>query len=120
MTLALTNSRIDLYCGLEKNNWDAYYRNSVSDETAERKKTLEERDKARDPDAKRTLPLAGYVGKYTHPAYGAATVSEKTGKLSLSSATSRALSTTSIATRFAWARILRGAAIPFVVADGEW
>jgi len=83
MTLALTNSLIDLYCGLEKRDWDSYYHKLVSDESAERKKTLDDRDKSRDRSAKMTLPVSGYAGKYVHPAYGAANVIEKDGKLKL-------------------------------------
>jgi CubicO group peptidase (beta-lactamase class C family) len=83
LTLALTNSLIDLYCGLEKKDWDAFYHKLESDEAAERMKSLEARDKARNPNAKSTLALAGYVGKYTHAAYGTATVTEKDGKLTV-------------------------------------
>ena len=81
MTLALTNSLIDLYCGLEKKDWDAYYRKLVSDEAAERKKALEDRDKARDPEREDELFRSRDTrGVYTHPAYGSATVSEKGGE----------------------------------------
>jgi CubicO group peptidase (beta-lactamase class C family) len=83
MTAALTNSLTDLYCGLPAKDWNAYYRKIVEDETAERKRAIEARNKARDPNAKPTLDVAGYLGEYTHPAYGAAKVMEKDGKLVL-------------------------------------
>lgn len=83
MNAALTNSLIDLYCNLPTKDWNAYYRKVTDEETAERKAALSARDKARNPDAKPTLPLAGYAGEYTHPAYGTAVVSETDGKLVL-------------------------------------
>ena len=83
MTAALTNSLIDLYCKLPTRDWNGYYRKIVEDETAARKKAIEARSAARDPNAKPTLPLAGYAGEYSHPAYGTATVIEKDGKLVL-------------------------------------
>jgi CubicO group peptidase (beta-lactamase class C family) len=84
LTLSLTNSLIDLYFGREKKDWNAYYRKLTGDEAAERKKSLEERDRARDAAAKPTLPAQAYAGKYVHPAYGNAVVSERDGKLKLS------------------------------------
>jgi CubicO group peptidase (beta-lactamase class C family) len=83
MTLALTNSLIDRYCGLEPRDWNRFYRKIVDETAAERKRSLEARDRARDPRAKPSLPTRGYLGSYSHPAYGTAQVAEKAGQLSL-------------------------------------
>jgi hypothetical protein len=82
MPIAATNSLIDLYCNLKPKEWIEYYRKLADDEAEEKKTALAARDNARDPNAKPSLPLAGYEGKYKHPAYGTATVTEKDGKLS--------------------------------------
>jgi hypothetical protein len=83
MTLALTNSLIDLYCGCKTRNWNAFYRKIEDDSAAERKRALAARDQARDPNAKRSLPLGGYTGTYKHPAFGDARITEKNGRLAL-------------------------------------
>lgn len=83
MTAALTNSLIDLYCGLPARDWNGFYHTVVKEETAARKKSIEQRDRDRDAAARPTLPLGAYAGIYRHPAYGAATVVETEGTLSL-------------------------------------
>jgi CubicO group peptidase (beta-lactamase class C family) len=80
---ALTNSLIDLYADLPAKDWNTYFRKVTDDEAAERKAAIEARDKARDPDKKPSLELAGYAGEYAHPAYGTATVRVEKGKLVL-------------------------------------
>lgn len=89
MPMAATNTLIDLYCGLKPKDWNAYYRKLVDDETAEKKAALAARDKARDPNAKPSLPLADFGGEYNHPAYGTAVVTCTNGKLSASYSTFR-------------------------------
>jgi CubicO group peptidase (beta-lactamase class C family) len=84
MPMAVTNSLIDLYCDLKPKEWNEYYKTLVEKEAAERKAALAARDKARDPNAKPSLPLADFAGKYEHPAYGTATVTLTNGKLSAS------------------------------------
>jgi CubicO group peptidase (beta-lactamase class C family) len=81
MNAALTNSLIDLYCGLEARDWNGYFRQVVDDEVADHKAEIEARNAARDPAKKPTLPLAAFAGEYTHPAYGTATVTVAEGKL---------------------------------------
>jgi CubicO group peptidase (beta-lactamase class C family) len=81
MPMAVTNSLIDLYCDLKPKEWNAYYRKVVDDEAEAKKAALAARDKARDPDAKPSLPLADYAGKYENPAYGVAAVTLAGGKL---------------------------------------
>jgi CubicO group peptidase (beta-lactamase class C family) len=80
---ALTNSLIDLYCELPPKDWNRYFRKIVADEANAKKAASESQNKLRDPDAKPTLPLLGYAGEYTHPAYGIATVSVEGKKLML-------------------------------------
>jgi CubicO group peptidase (beta-lactamase class C family) len=84
MNAALTNSLIDLYCGLPPRDWNKHFR-KVEDETAAEKKAAKAaREKARNPDAKPSLAPAGYAGEYTNPAYGAARVTAADGgKLTL-------------------------------------
>jgi CubicO group peptidase (beta-lactamase class C family) len=84
MSMALTNTLIDLYCDLKPKDWNAYYVKVEADAAAERKEALAARDKARDPNTKPSLSLADYAGDYTHPAYGTATVTHASGKLSAS------------------------------------
>jgi CubicO group peptidase (beta-lactamase class C family) len=83
MNAAVTNSLIDLYCGLESRDWNAFFRKVVDQEAADRSAACAARDAARKPDAKPSLPLARYAGEYTHPAYGSLTVSCAGGKLAL-------------------------------------
>jgi CubicO group peptidase (beta-lactamase class C family) len=83
MPAALTNSLIDLYCGLPAKDWNGYFRKVTDDEAADRAAALRARDKARNPDGKPALPPAGYAGEYEHAAYGKATVTADDGKLTL-------------------------------------
>lgn len=84
MPMALTNALIDRYCELKPRDWFAYYRERTEADTDARKAMLAARDKARDPGAKPSAPLANYAGEYTHPAYGTATVALATGTLTAS------------------------------------
>jgi CubicO group peptidase (beta-lactamase class C family) len=84
MPMAVTNSLIDLYCDLKPKEWTAYYKKLVDDEAESRKVALAARETARNPNAKASLPLADYAGKYEHPAYGTATVTLTNGKLTAS------------------------------------
>ncbi len=81
MPMALTNTLIDLYCDLKPKDWNAYFVKVEADAAGARRAALAARDKARDPTAKPSLPLADYAGTYAHPAYGTATVAHAAGKL---------------------------------------
>ena len=81
MPMALTNTLIDLYCDLKPKDWNAYFAKVEADAAEARKRSLAARDKARDPCAKPSLPLAGFVAEYAHPAYGTATVTAADDKL---------------------------------------
>lgn len=81
LPIAATNTLIDLYCELKPKNWNEHYVQLVADEAEAKKAALAARDKARDPTAKPSLPLASFAGTYTHPAYGPATVTLKDDRL---------------------------------------
>ena len=81
---ALTNTLIDLYCELPPKDWNRFFQKIVADETAAKKAALEKQTQKRDTDVKPTLPLKGYVGEYSHPAYGIATVSMQNEELVVS------------------------------------
>ena len=83
MPIAVTNGLIDLYCALKPKEWSAYYKKLADDEAEEKRKSLAARDAARDPARKPSCELADFAGTYKHPAYGAATVAEKDGTLSV-------------------------------------
>ena len=55
----------------------------LDEETADRKRDLRARDKARDSTAKPSLAPASYAGKYEQAAYGPVRVTETMGKLEL-------------------------------------
>ncbi|MBP3958982.1 serine hydrolase [Gemmata sp. G18] len=81
MPMAATNALVDLYCELKPKDWNAYFRKALDDEAEAKKAALAARDKTRDPTAKPSLPLTDFAGKYTHPAYGTATVTHADDKL---------------------------------------
>jgi CubicO group peptidase (beta-lactamase class C family) len=81
MPMALTNALVDLYCNLKPKDWTAHYVKVEADAAAARTAALAARDRAREPNTRSTLVLADYAGKYTHPAYGTATVTCANGKL---------------------------------------
>jgi len=80
MPMALTNTLIDLYCDLKPKDWNAYYRKVVDDEAEAKKAALLARDRARDPNAKPSLPFPDYAGEYKNAAYGVAIVTHAGGK----------------------------------------
>jgi len=83
MNQAVTNSLIDLYCGLPPRDWDSFFLKIVADADAARAAALSARDKARNPNTKPTLGLDRYAGEYENPAYGKAHVVVASGKLVL-------------------------------------
>jgi CubicO group peptidase (beta-lactamase class C family) len=82
MNAALTNTLIDLHCGLPPRDWNAHFRKVAGDEEAERRAAAA-RNAARKAEAGPALPAAGYAGEYAHPAYGPATVTAAGGQLVL-------------------------------------
>ena len=83
MNQAVTNTLIDLYCGLPTRDWNAFFRKVVADEAAAKRAATEARNAARKPGTKPSLPPARYAGEYADPAYGTVTVTEADGKLTL-------------------------------------
>jgi CubicO group peptidase (beta-lactamase class C family) len=83
MNQAVTNTLIDLYCGLSPRDWNEFFLKLVADAEAARRAALDARDRARNPDTKPSLPLEMYAGDYEDPAYGKARLSAKDGKLTL-------------------------------------
>jgi CubicO group peptidase (beta-lactamase class C family) len=81
LPMATTNALIDLYCGLKPIDWDAYYKKLVDEAATLRKENLAARDRARDPNAKPSVPLADLAGTYESAIYGTATVTLANGKL---------------------------------------
>lgn len=81
LPMATTNALIDLYCGLKPIDWDAYYKKLEDDTATERKNGLAARDRARDQNAKPSVPLADLAGTYESPIYGTATVTAANGKV---------------------------------------
>jgi CubicO group peptidase (beta-lactamase class C family) len=89
MNQAVTNTLIDLYCGLPPRDWNAFFLRILADDVAAKRAAIAARDKARKPGTKPTLPLAGYAGEYDSPAYGKAKVTAEGGKLVLEWSTFR-------------------------------
>ncbi|HEV3386745.1 MAG TPA: serine hydrolase [Gemmata sp.] len=81
---AITNTLIDLYCELPPKDWNAFFKRIVATEAAASQAARAAQNKLRDPNAKPALPLSGYAGKYTHPAYGDAEVTVVKEKLVVS------------------------------------
>jgi CubicO group peptidase (beta-lactamase class C family) len=75
MNIALSQALLDLLLGGPRRDWDAVVREAVRKEQTE---TDDERARrARSiPNTHPTLPLAGYVGTYEHPAYGTVRISQ--------------------------------------------
>jgi CubicO group peptidase (beta-lactamase class C family) len=75
MNLAVSNNLVDLLLGLSKKDWNSYLAEQVRKEVAAARARQKEREKARRPDSKPSLPLSAYEGSYEDPAYGAAIIS---------------------------------------------
>ena len=83
MNQAVTNTLIDLYCGLSPRDWNGFFQKIVADAAAKRAAAIAARDKARVPGTRPSLPLAEYAGEYHHDVFGKLKVSEKDGKLAI-------------------------------------
>ncbi|MBY0458537.1 MAG: serine hydrolase [Gemmataceae bacterium] len=77
LPMALTNTLIDLYCGLKPKDWNGHFR-TIADEERDAKKAVLA---TANPGAKPSLALKDLAGKYAHPAYGAVEVVTEGGKL---------------------------------------
>jgi CubicO group peptidase (beta-lactamase class C family) len=83
MNQAVTNTLIDLYCGLPPRDWNAFFREIVADSVAAQRAAIEARDRARKRNTKPTLAAEAYAGEYDEPGYGKVTVTAKDGALTL-------------------------------------
>jgi hypothetical protein len=83
MNQAVTNTLIDLYCGLPPRDWNAFFLKIVADADAAKRAALDARNKARNPNTKPSLTPDGYAGEFENAAYGKAKVIAKDGKLTL-------------------------------------
>jgi CubicO group peptidase (beta-lactamase class C family) len=83
MNQAVTNTLIDRYCGLSPRDWNGFFLKIVADAAAAKKAAIEERNKARKPDTRPSLPLSAYAGEYSQDAYGKLKVIEKDGRLAI-------------------------------------
>lgn len=83
MNQAVTNTLIDLYCGLPPREWNAFFLKIVADTAAAKRAAVDARNKARNPNTKPSLAPDGYVGAFENPAYGTAKVTAKDGNLAL-------------------------------------
>jgi CubicO group peptidase (beta-lactamase class C family) len=83
MNQALTNTLIDLYCGLPGRDWNGYFLKVVAEDEARKRSEIEARNTARKPNTTPSLPLPSYAGEYRDAAYGKAKVVADGGKLVL-------------------------------------
>jgi CubicO group peptidase (beta-lactamase class C family) len=83
MNQAVTNSLIDLYCGLEPRDWNDFFQKIVDDGVKAKQAALAERNAARKANTRPSLPIADYAGEFEHPVYGPLKITEKDGKLTL-------------------------------------
>ncbi len=81
MNLARGNSLLDLFLGLPRKDWNAYFLDVVKKERADAKARVEKRLAQRQANTKPSLPLAAYAGTYDHPAYGKARITVEDGTL---------------------------------------
>jgi CubicO group peptidase (beta-lactamase class C family) len=81
MNQAVTNTLIDVYCGLPARDWNKFFQDYNRDQEAKRQAALDARNKARKRDTKPTLPLEQYAGEYEAPAYGKANLIVDGGRL---------------------------------------
>jgi len=84
MNQALSNMLVDQFLEAPKYDWNKHYGDIVSAEAFAARQSRVQAERQRRQGTSPTLALADYVGEYTHPAYGAATVSLKDGSLTLS------------------------------------
>lgn len=83
MNQAVTNSLIDLYCGLSPRDWNAFFQRIVADGERAKIAAVEARNAARKTGTKPSLAPAAYAGSYEHEIFGILRITEKDGKLNL-------------------------------------
>jgi hypothetical protein len=81
MNQALSNAIVDHLLGLPAKDWNRIAGAVAAREAAEGEEAFRAREAARHRDTKPSLPLAGYEGRYEHPAFGAVRVALERGRL---------------------------------------
>lgn len=82
MNIALANSLIDHFCGLPAKDWNAYFLKVEQKERDAKRAEVEQRNKARIPGTRPSIPLEKFVGEFEAPAYGAGKIVFADGHLS--------------------------------------
>ena len=78
------NSLLDLLLGVKGGkNWHRVFQLQATKDTQKARTDKKAKAEKRHKNTKPSLPLASYVGTYTDPGYGTATVREESGKLYL-------------------------------------
>jgi CubicO group peptidase (beta-lactamase class C family) len=70
MNLALSNTLVDQILGLPRRDWNSFLLAIGKSEKIREDEERREREKARQPDTRPSLPLVDYIGRYEHPAFG--------------------------------------------------
>jgi CubicO group peptidase (beta-lactamase class C family) len=83
MNLALSNAIVDLLLKAPTYDWNEHYGKIIAVEEFAAKRQAIEIERSRKQGTKPSLPLAGYAGKFTEPAYGEAVVKVEKGELIL-------------------------------------
>jgi CubicO group peptidase (beta-lactamase class C family) len=83
MNQAVTNTLIDLYCGLSPRDWNAFFLKIMADAAATRQAAIEARNKTRKSGTRPSLALSAYAGEYTHDVFGKLKVIEMNGRLAI-------------------------------------
>jgi len=81
MNLALSNNLVDLFLGLGKRDWNAYYLEQVHKDEAAAQERVRQRMAERHHDTHPSREASAYVGRYEDPAYGSAEVTFEDGTL---------------------------------------
>lgn len=80
---AITNTFIDLFCGLPTKDWNAWFLQVEQEEAKEASKEFQARLKNRQLGTQPSLPLDGYANRYINKGYGEASVILQDGRLML-------------------------------------
>jgi hypothetical protein len=81
MNIALSNGLLDMLLGLKQRDWNKIVEEAESKDNADAERKEQDKHQRRRPDTKPSRELAGYMGTYTHPAYGDVRVTLDNGRL---------------------------------------
>jgi Domain of unknown function (DUF3471) len=77
MNLALSNTLLDLFLFPKGRDWNRLLQDIGRADAIREAQRVGERERNRQANSRPTLPLAEYVGRYSHPAYGQADVKQE-------------------------------------------